>query len=355
MIKPKDTIYKLHRIIDLGDNRENFIRLDKNERTVPFTEADIENMFSHLKSKDLTMYPDQTPIYKAVSEFLNISQDKLLLTPGSDVAIKYIFETFVQNDDSVLTLWPTYAMTDVYTKMFGAKTIKINYDQKLNLNFDELLRVQQKARLVYIANPNQPTGTIFSENRIKQLLSNAEKNNAIVVIDEAYLPFSDEKSSINIIDNYPNLILIQTFSKAFGVASIRLGFIVSQPQNISWLNKVKPIHDINLFALTVGTYMLNNYHIVEDYVKDVKQSKIFIEKLLNKNGIDCIPSHANFIHLKFPKKYDTAILARKMKEKGYLVRSSGNGLPAVLEGCIRITVGPLEQMKLFVDQLLNIL
>ena len=77
-------------------------------------------------------------------------------------------------------------------------------------------------------------------------------------------------SSINIIDDYSNLIVIQTFSKAFGVASIRLGYLVSQPQNISWLNKVKPIHDINLFALTVGTYMLNNYHIVENYVKDVK-------------------------------------------------------------------------------------
>ena len=355
MIKPKDTIYKLHRIIDLGDNRENYIRLDKNERTVPFTKSDIKNMFSHLKSKDLTMYPDQTPIYKAISEFLNISQDKLLLTPGSDVAIKYIFETFVQNDDSVLILWPTYAMADVYTKMFGAKTIKINYDQKLNLNFDELLRVQQKARLVYIANPNQPTGTIFSENRIKQLLSNAEKNNVIVVIDEAYLPFSDGKSSINIIDDYSNLIIIQTFSKAIGMASIRLGFIVSQPQNISWLNKVKPIHDINLFALTVGTYMLNNYHIVEDYINDVKQSKIYIEKELKKYGINCILGHTNFIHLKFPDKYDIDVTVKKMKDSGYLLRTSSSGLPAVLEGCIRITVGPIEQMKTFVKELVSYL
>ena len=100
---------------------------------------------------------------------------------------------------------------------------------------------------------------------------------------------------------------------------------------------------------------MNNYNIVEEYINHVKQSKIFIEKHLNKNGIDCISGHANFIHLKFPKKYDTAIIARRMKERGYLVRSSGNGLPAVLEGCIRITVGPLKQMKLFVDQLLNIL
>ena len=357
MIKPKETIKNLHRIIDLGDNRSNYIRLDKNERTVLFSSHDLENMFSMLKDKDINMYPDQTPMYDAISKFLSLSKNKILLTPGSDVGLKYIFETFVNIKDSIVTLWPTYGMANVYIKMFGAKSINIKYNQNLEINLDDILKSIQKeeVNLVYIANPNQPTGTILLENQIDEILTNAEKKDVVVVIDEAYLQFSDQKSSTKFIDNYSNLIVIHTFSKAFGLASARLGIIVSQPQNISWLSKVKPIHDINLFALTVGTYLLNNYHIVEDYVNDVKQSKIFVKQELNKYGIDCILGHANFIHLKFPEKHDTAIIARRMKERGYLVRSSGNGLPAVLEGCIRITLGPLEQMKLFVDQLLNVL
>ena len=353
MISPKETIKKLYRIIDLGDKRSNYIRLDKNERTIPFLEDDLAKIFFELKNIDISMYPDQTPMYDALSDFLNLSRDKILLTPGSDVGLKYIFETYVKKEDSIVTLWPTYAMADVYTKMFGANTINIKYNKNLEINLDDLPKILQKEEvcLVYIANPNQPTGTVLTENQINEILTNAEKEDVLVIIDEAYLPFSEQKSSINIIDEYSNLIVIHTFSKAFGLASARVGYIVSQPQNISWLSKVKPIHDINIFALTVGTYLLKNYHIVEDYVNDINQSKSFIEQELNKYGIDCLLGHANFIHLKFPEKYNLNDIEKKMKDRGFLIRTSGSGLPAVLENCIRITVGPKDQMENFAQNL----
>ena len=146
---------------------------------------------------------------------------------------------------------------------------------------------------------------------------------------------------------------MQTFSKAFGLASARLGYIITQKTNIDWLFKVKPYADINLFALKLGEYLLDNYWIVEKYVKDVNSSKDLLETEMKTLGIVTMKGFANFAHLKFPATYDLELVAKQMKDKGYLIRTTGSGLPAVLEGCIRVTVGPPEQMELFLNDFKN--
>jgi len=355
MINPKTLIKLLNRIQDIGSNREGYIRLDKNERTIPFPRYVFDEIISSIKPEDITTYPDQAELYTVLSNFHGIKEDHILLTPGCDAGIKYIFDTYIENTHTILTLWPTYAMVDVYIKMFGAKSIKIGFKDNLILEYDKFLNSLENIRLVYIANPNQPTGTILTENQIEEVLIKAMKNNIIVIIDEAYLQFSNQKSSIRLVKKFLNLIVLQTFSKAFGLASVRLGYLVSQPQNINFVNKVKPILDINIFAIKCAIYLLNNYHIVTKYVDQIKLSKNYIEKTLLPYNIKCYKGHGNFIHLKIPNKTDINLISRAMKDRGYLIRTAGSGLPAVLEGCIRITVGPLEQMKIFVHDLIDII
>ena len=125
MIKPRKNIANLNRMKDFGSDRSYFIRLDKNERTIPYPEEIYQGMLKTLSNNSISMYPDQTPLYLRLSEFLSIDQEYILLTSGSDAAIKSIYETYVDPGDKVVYLWPTYAMIDVYAEMFEAEKIKI--------------------------------------------------------------------------------------------------------------------------------------------------------------------------------------------------------------------------------------
>lgn len=348
MIRPNKNVEKLNRLKDFGSDRNGFIRMDRNERTTGFPEKAYQAMMASLSNEMLTMYPDQTSFYKKLSRFLNVPESNLLLSSGSDAAIKMIFETYVAPQDEVVFLDPTYAMVDVYAQMFDARVTKVGYSANLELQFSQLLAsITERTRVVFIANPNQPTGSSVTESQIRQLLEKTHSTNSLLVFDEAYQQFSSQPSTIRFVDQYPQLIVLQTFSKALGLAALRLGFMVSQAENINWLYRVKSLADINAVALKCGEYLLDNYNIVDDYVKSVLQAKAYLAQEFAKLGVQSILGDANFIHLKFPNPYDIEAIARSMKSKGYLIRTTGVGLPAVMEGCIRLTVGPLEQMQQF--------
>jgi len=356
MIPPRKNIKKLNRMKDFGDDRSAFIRLDKNERTIPFPKKFYQEMISKLSNDFIPMYPDQSSLYNKLSKFLSIDKEHLLLSAGSDAAIKSIYETYVSPGDKVVYLWPTYAMIDVYADMFEAKKVRIGYSSKLELDYEKLLEeINEKSKVVFVANPNQPTATILQENQIVDLIDKADKTDTLLVFDEAYQLFSGQESCIKYVKKFSNIIVVQTFSKAFGLASARLGYIVTQPKNIQWLYKVKSYADINLFALKLGEYLLDNYSIVQDYIQSTNESKDLLESELKTYGIETIKGYSNFIHLKFPDEYDLELIAKKMKDRGYLIRTTGIGLPAVLEDCIRVTVGPVQQMSTFVKELIIIL
>jgi len=350
MIEAKQSIKHLNRLKDIGSDRSAFVRMDKNERSTPFPEKVFHEMMSNISSELLTMYPDQRPLYKKLSSFLEVDEDSILLSSGSDAAIKMIFETYVRPGDEVIMLDPTYAMVEVYIKMFEAKQIKIKFSPDLVLPFDQLISsISSNTRMVFIADPNQPTGTILTEEQIVLLLDKCIKTDTLVIFDEAYYHFSARDSVLCHFRSYSNLIITRTFSKAFGLAAVRLGYIVSQSCNIDSLYKVKTLADINLFALKFGEYLLDNNHIVLDYVKNVDESKLLIKKTLTALNIECIGGHANFIHLRLPDDYDLKLIYEDMKNRGYLFRVTEKGLPATLEGCIRITVGPYKQMQEFLN------
>jgi histidinol-phosphate aminotransferase len=349
MIEPRQNIKNLDRMRDFGSNREQIVRLDKNERIVPFTKKQFSKLMSLITPELLTMYPDQNPLYSKLAKFLGVNQQKILLTPGSDSAIKTIFETYVKPGDMVIFPNPTYAMVDVYAHMFEAKITKVGYLPDLEFKFSELIKaISEKTRLVYIANPNQPTSTILTKNEFEILLKKTAMTGTLLIVDEAYIDFAcPDYSTIDYVDQYDNLMITRTFSKAFGLAAVRLGYIITHKSNVEYLFRVKTLSDINLFAIKYGEFLLDNYEIVHSYVTSVKQSKTIIKKRMEHLGLTCIDGHTNFIHIKIPETYDGGVIAQKLKEKGYAVRITGMGLPAVIEGCIRITVGPEKVMKRF--------
>lgn len=349
MIEPRQNIKKLDRMRDFGSNREQIVRLDKNERVVPFTEEQFVKLMSLITPELLTMYPDQTSLYAKLSRFLGVDPENLLLTPGSDSAIKTIFETYISPGDQVILPDPTYAMVDVYAHMFEAKITKIGYHPDLAFKFSELIgSINDRTRLVYIANPNQPTATLLTKDEFEALIEKTKRTGSILIADEAYIDFANPGySTLDYVDRFDNLMIIRTFSKAFGLAAVRLGYIVTHKENIEYLFRGKSLADINLFAVKYGEFLIDNYDIVQSYVDSIIKGKRIIKDRMEHLGMTCIDGHTNFIHIRIPDGYDAGILSQKLKDRGYAVRSTGMGLPAVIEGCIRITVGPEETMKKF--------
>ena len=345
MLRAKPGVANLDRLRDIGADRHEPILLDKNERTTLFPDDFFNQLIESITPQELIKYPDQSPLYKKLSKFLGLDSEYLLLVSGSDSGIKTVFDTYAQPQDCVVSLFPSYAMEQVYIKMFDCQNLAIHFDYNLNLSLDSILdAISPNIRIVLIANPNQPTGKLLSFHEIEQLAETArQKSDAIVVIDEAYLEFSDGKSSLPLVKQYPNLCVLRTFSKAWGLASVRLGYIAADPSVVNQLQKVKTLLDINLFAIKAVSLLIDNYHLVESHIEEIKFSKRYIGSSLSSHNIEYFLGDANFVHFRPPFSIDPDQFSTALGSYGFRVRST-NHTNTVLDGCIRITIGSHQQM-----------
>ena len=345
MLRAKPSVANLDRLRDIGADRHEATLLDKNERTTPFPIDFFNELIESITPQELIKYPDQSTLYKNLSKFLALDSEYLLLVSGSDSGIKTVFDTYAQSQDCVVSLFPSYAMEQVYIKMFDCQSLAIHFDYNLDLSIDSILNaISPNIRIVLIANPNQPTGQMLSFQEIEQIAeTTSQKSDAIVVIDEAYIEFSNGKSSLPLVTKYPNLCVLRTFSKAWGLASVRLGYIAANPSLINQLQKVKSLLDINLFAIKAASLLIDNYHLVEHYIEEVKLSKQYIGSKLSSHNIEHFLGNANFVHFRPPFSIDPDQFCTAMGSYGFRVRST-NHTNTILDGCIRITIGSQEQM-----------
>ena len=356
MLRAKPSVANLDRLRDIGADRHEATLLDKNERTTPFPDDFFNQLIESITPQELIKYPDQSVLYKKLSEFLGLDKEYLLLVSGSDSGIKTVFDTYAQPQDCVVSLFPSYAMEQVYIKMFDCQNLAIHFDYNLNLAIDSILNaISPNIRIVLIANPNQPTGQMLSFQEIEQIAeTTSQKSDAIVVIDEAYIEFSNGKSSLPLVTKYPNLCVLRTFSKAWGLASVRLGYIAANPSLINQLQKVKSLLDINLFAIKAASLLIDNYHLVEHHIEEVKLSKQYIGSRLSSHNIEHFLGNTNFVHFRPPFSIDPNQFAAALGSYSFRVRST-NHTNTVLDGCIRITIGSQEQMLAFASSISELL
>ena len=355
MVAAKSEIVRLERLADIGSGRDQPILLDKNERTVSYSQEHFQEILNSFDSSDLNRYPDQSMVYEKLSEFLEVGKGNILLTSGADSGLKHIFQVFVEKNDRVVSVDPTYAMISVYAQMFEAEMLTVGYDKTLTLDEQGLLKgIEGGAKVVVIPNPNQPTGTMIAPALLETLLELSQTKDFLLVIDEAYIEFSDAQSLIYRVDKYPNLCVLRTFSKAWGLAGARLGYIVSSAYVLEQVRKVKPLLDINILSIKAVCFLLDRYHLVQDYIERVREGRTYLEQELGRLGIDCISGFANFVHVRLPEECSPEDVERRLCNQGFRVRVAG-GTASVLDGCIRATVGPKEQMTDFVSRLVAIL
>jgi len=293
-------------------------------------------------------YPDphQNKLKSIISKIKNISAQNILLGNGSDEVLDLIFRMFCEpNKDNVIILPPTYGMYEVLANLNAIETVKVPLSDTFQPNVDEILSaVNSNSKLLFLCSPNNPSGNSFSLKLIEQLLVNF---NGVVVIDEAYIDFSDEKSWITRLGDFPNLIVTQTLSKAYGMAGIRLGICYASTEIISVLNAIKPPYNVNQLTQEKAIENLENADLAIAQIADIlKERDVLIDGFKNISFVFKIyPSDANFILIKVDdanKRYDQLI------NKGVVVRNRTTQYGC--DNCLRITVGTASENKKIITE-----
>ena len=324
------------------EGRHGKLRLDKNEHITGLPEQLVHDALSNVNPETISSYPEVRPLYQKLAKSLKISEDNLMLSAGSDPAIKSLYELFVKEGDHVILQKPTYAMFHVYAEMFGAMSINIEYDSKLNFDTDLLLnKISDEVQMIAIANPNSPTGTVIEENLLEDIIKKAAKSGVVVLIDEAYYPFYEE-TMISYINHYENLVISRTFSKAYGLAGLRLGYLVGGKNIIQLLMKVRPMYEITGIAAHFGCYILDHETLIQNYVKETKEGNHYLVGEFKKMGYESYPTEANFVHFKIPDVKIRKFIINQLSDNNILVSGQQNH---PFQDCIRISTGPVSEMK----------
>jgi len=353
MLPIKKHLSTLVRVKNPDESRLEYLRLDKNENLIPLPSRVLARFKKALNTDFVSAYPEPGTLYKKLAKHVGCQRKNLYLSSGSDGAIKSVFEAFVEIGDKVLLLGPTYAMFYVYVKMFQAELGEVKYAADLSLPVEKILAQIEsiQPKLICIANPNSPTGTILEPEDLRQVMELARQKNAVVLIDEAYYLFYP-KTYAGFIDQYPNLVVTRTFSKAFGLASARFGFAIGSQEMVECLHKTRPMYETNAYAVKFAEIMLDHRDVVRKSIREALKGKRFLERELKVMGLPYFKSYANFVLIDVGSK-DKAIAIEKALKKKKILSKGGFGFP--LERCLRINIGSEDQMKKFLKALRQII
>jgi histidinol-phosphate aminotransferase len=347
MIEPKASLKDLYRYPILQEGRYDKLRLDKNEHTIGFPPEVLSEILSGITPEFLAAYPEPYRLYQKIANQHGVKLDAVVVTAGSEMAIRYLFEAFLTPDDEIILLNPSFAMFEVYAKIIGAKIQTLDYDEHFRISVESVVRrISAATKIIAIANPNNPTGTVFPQKDLEKILDTAAENRAIVLVDEAYYYFCKE-TILPRCSEFPNLVVARTFSKACGIAGVRLGYAVGAPEIISQVKKLQPIDHVNNFAVKIGEYILDHEELMWNYAAEVERGKAFLLSELSQMDFRCQGGHANFVLVDFGKRQDE--LVRKLGDLGILI-SANLRLP-FSSGYVRVTAGPVHQMQRFITEL----
>ena len=334
MLKLREEIRTLAEYHPPLGNRDG-LRLDFNENTQGCSPRVLERLRS-LSVEDLARYPVREEGERIVAAHFGISPDELLLTNGTDEAIHLICETYIEPGQEAVIAVPTFAMFRIYAEAAGAKVIQVRTDDTFRYPTEPALRsITEHTRLVAIANPNNPTGAFVSPADIEQIARSAPE--AAILIDEAYFEFCGE-TMLRRWRDLPNVFVSRTFSKAYGLAGLRIGVLMGNREEMQWLRRASSPYNLNSVALASLPAALADKQYVAGYVQQTLEGRRELEAELIEWGVRFWPSRANFVLMYLGENCKPFI--QKMRQRGILVRDRSSDYAC--KDCVRITVGIRE-------------
>jgi histidinol-phosphate aminotransferase len=318
-------------------NRDR-LRLDFNENTLACSPA-VLAAIQNLSAADLTRYPEREPVEALAAQHLNLAPSQVILTNGVDEAIHVLCQAFLDTGDELLLPVPTYTMYEIYASATEAGIVHVQAEKDFSFPYEALLAaITPRTKLIAIANPNSPTGSIATREQILAIAHAAPS--AVVLVDEAYFHFYGQ-TVMDLVGKLPNLIVARTFSKAYGLASLRLGLLAGPEPLLRWARRVLSPYSVNTIALAALTAALEDQTYLDWYVSQVRQARAEFLASLTDIGFSYWPTEANFVLVNIGSTHKQFVAA--MREQGILVRD--RSADPGCEGCVRITIGTPEQMR----------
>lgn len=310
-----------------------------------------ENAFGSPLDQQYNRYPDplQYNVKKRLSEIKGLPVRNIFLGNGSDEAIDILFRSFCNPGiDNVILVPPTYGMYEVSANINDIETRKITLTEDFQLNLEGISEaIDKNTKLIFICSPNNPTGNSINRDDIETLLANFD---GLVVVDEAYINFSRQKTFIQELTEYANLVVLQTLSKAWGLAGLRVGMAFASEEIIEVMNKVKPPYNMNEASQQLALQALANVDQVNAWIKEtlLQRDKLVLNLKKFDFVVDIYPSDANFILV---KTTDAKGIYNFLVEKGIIVRDRSK--VELCQGCLRITVGTPDENDILINTLQN--
>ncbi len=325
------------------------IRLDANESFLTVPKRIEEEMVMALRNSALNRYPDPnaTRLVKGFADYFKVDCDCVTAGNGSDEIISVIMNAFLQKGDKVLTLEPDFSMYRFYAEIAECESVKYQKDENLDINIDEVISLAnaEKVRIVIFSNPCNPTSRIVTKADVRKLVNNTD---ALVVLDEAYMDFAEDESLLCEFENYDNLIILKTCSKALGSAALRLGFAVCNKTLTNVIRAVKSPYNVNSVSQALGEVLFSHPDYIDSCIKTVVSSRKELYSAICEIQSDKIEkiyeTHTNFVFMKVKNAKD---VFNKMKENSIIIRNMGDYL--------RITAGTKEENEKLLNTLQKVL
>lgn len=319
-----------------GRNPDEHLLLDFNERTLPISDAIRHALIDYVHAGRLQLYPSYGDTVDKIAAYAHVPAEQVMITNGSDQGIDLVFRSACREGDEAIIPGPSFAMYTQCAKIENLKLIQPQYSLDKGYPLSEVLSaITEKTRIIVVSNPNNPSGTLVSRDEICTLAKAAP--DAVILVDECYFEYSSVTVA-DLVSQYQNIVITRTFSKTWGMPSLRLGYVIAARDNINALLNVRGPYDINQLAVVAIRAGLSNLDGIESYVEEVMhEAKPMLERFLEQKGITFWPSGGNFVWAFFenPEKVEEGL-----REAGILVRPKADS-----EGVmgLRITVGSVEQ------------
>jgi len=332
------------------------VKLNANENPYGLPEEIIEEILKKAKNLEYSRYPNANSVKlsEIVSSFWGLNKDNIVIGNGSDELIDYLIKAFSEKGRRVITTAPSFAMYKIYSIINGSNFVQIPLGQNnFSLNEDKVLEEAKKenSSIVFIAYPNAPTGNYFAEDKIIKII---KESGCLVVVDEAYYEFG-EKTFVPLISRYDNLVILRTFSKAYSLASLRVGYLLSNSEIINEIRKVKGPFNVNSFSQLAAQVVFENKEILKDSIKKIIEER---EKLVNRinelPSFKAHPSQTNFVLVEAGSKENSDLVYNNLLKKGILVQTISDQAFSTSRYFIRITVGNKEENDILIKGLENV-
>jgi histidinol-phosphate aminotransferase len=346
LLKFKKNVEKAKRSSNIEDRSHYILRLDRNEKIIPFNNQYKRKLNKYINNIDLNLYPNLKSTYVKLSKFIRINNKNILITEGVSGAIKNILDSIsINKKTEIVVPNPSFALYKIYSEIYGLRLKTYNYDNNFNLKLNSIFKlISKNTSIVFLTFPNIPVEGNTNLKFIKKLVKFLEKKKILLVIDEVYFPFN-KSSALSLINRFKNLVVMKSFSKAFGLAGARIGYMVSEKKNIKIFSNTKGGYETNMLSAMAMNFVIDNYGLTKKYTKDVAKGFLFLKKKLDYLKIKYYGgNNSNFIFINFDKEILSKKIYKRLKQNKIAVRW---GYPKPFNKGILLTGCPLKEMKKF--------